>query len=347
MARFKLTAHIFYIWMAFFVSSGHAYAQGDFSKILAEKFKTKKSPPLVFQANSRQEQLILINKDIKKDMTSLPKEGPRTGGGGNSCSLVIVKNTEALQKYMEQFNVEGMTGENIEALKAAIDRAQFFTTGTLIHEGQRKDAMNFPDEDRIVLTNKFCRYEMTEVSGRAMSLLLHEYLGLARVDDRQYQISGRFLETYSLMLAKRTEIQYYLQEEARKDLDGKSSCFKGAVLKKSKKMEDDYGGRYSADVDITVAEAGETVYRYVSKYCNEAVNGQRICDSEDEYSYIVAARFSSATSGTLETEAIAFKVEKTVRNILVVKDSADYHAEDDEIVSDKSITTYKCTPLRF
>ena len=144
-----------------------------------------------------------------------------------------------------------------------------------------------------------------------------------------------------------SEITSYLQHQAELDLEGKKNCFKRAILNKSKEMEENYGGRYSPGVEIQVAQTNETVYRYSSKYCDEAANGQCVCDSSDEFGYVVAARFSSATSGSLETEAIVFKVEKTVRNILVVKDSAGYHAEEDEIISNNSITTYKCTPVSF
>lgn len=143
------------------------------------------------------------------------------------------------------------------------------------------------------------------------------------------------------------EITAYLQNQANLDLAEKKSCFKRAIFRKNRQMENDYGGRYSPSVEIQVAQANETVYRYASKYCDEGANGQRVCDSSDEFSYVVAARFSSATSGTLETEALVFKVEKTVRTILVVKESASYHAEEDEIISEKTITTYKCTPVSF
>lgn len=342
----KMIAQTFYSCMATigFLLPSLTHAQ------VAQKPKLQPSLPRLEISQPRdlrmqKEELILINKDLKKNLGLLRPQGPRTGGGGNSCALAIAKNTQTLEKQLEAFGSDIMTYDSLPKLATAIAEASFFVSKSLIKDGQSKDAMNFPHENKIVLTEHFCRYEMTEVSARAMSLLLHEYLGLAGIDDRQYQISGRFLEMYSEIVNQRSEIQYYLQKEAEKDLAGTASCFKGEVKKKSLEMEESYGGRYQPDVTIDTANAGYSVYRFRAKYCSEASEGKRTCDNTDSHSYLVTAQFTAATSGSAEAEAIAFNVRRDVRTVLVVKEDADYNPNEDEIISEKTTTTYTCTPL--
>ncbi|WP_413585568.1 hypothetical protein [Bdellovibrio sp. HCB274] len=143
--------------------------------------------------------LILSNSANRKlkDMDALSKvEGPRTGGGGNSCALSITQNTEKMISMLSAMpNLLSEEQKTILLLK--ISEAKFYVAETLTLDGEMKDAINYPDTKEIFVSNRLCGLDLIEVHSRAMAILLHEYLGLARIDDRRYQISGAFLQNFA------------------------------------------------------------------------------------------------------------------------------------------------------
>ncbi|UXR66097.1 hypothetical protein EZJ49_07520 [Bdellovibrio bacteriovorus] len=161
--------------------------------------------------------LILDNaqlKGIKDFQTFLKTQGPRTGGGGNSCALSIHQNTEKLVSLILEMPKLLSEGQR-EALLYKISVAKFYLSESLSLDGQLKDAINYPDANEIFVSSKLCGLDLLEVQSRAMAILLHEYLGLARIDDRQYQISGAFLQNYAAFNARgytfTSDNSYYVQ----------------------------------------------------------------------------------------------------------------------------------------
>jgi hypothetical protein len=134
---------------------------------------------------------ILDNREID----SIPVKGPRTVGGGNSCAMSIKANTKKLVSYLRSDRFAGMV--DLEELQKVIDSTRFYMQDVIIKDGQNKDALNFPDERKIIVSNQVCAGTLSKVNGKAMSLLLHEYLGLAGYDDGDYRISGKFLDIYN------------------------------------------------------------------------------------------------------------------------------------------------------
>ncbi|WP_413576504.1 hypothetical protein ACLVWU_00500 [Bdellovibrio sp. HCB290] len=157
------------------------------------------------KVRARQEgSLILDNAQSKnlKDFQKFSKtEGPRTGGGGNSCALSIYQNTEKLVSLIHEMPTL-LNGQLRGYLLHKISVAKFYISENLILDGQVKDAINYPDTNEIYLSNRLCGLDLLEVQGRAMAILLHEYLGLANIDDRRYQVSGAFLQNYSTYRAR-------------------------------------------------------------------------------------------------------------------------------------------------
>jgi hypothetical protein len=145
---------------------------------------------------------ILDNATIKKmkEFINSP-DGPRTGGGGNSCSLSIYQNTIKLDGLLKASN-NLLSPDELSLLLSKIEVAKFYIGYNLSIDGQSKDAINYPDTNQIVVSDKFCNIDMNDVSGRSMSILLHEYLGLAKINDKKYQISGAFLQNYTTYLSK-------------------------------------------------------------------------------------------------------------------------------------------------
>lgn len=145
---------------------------------------------------------ILDNKniDFKKNNYTPPKrfdvtktDGPGSGGGGNACAMGIVKLTkEILGQGFWQANL-GQDQE--QALKNAIQNAIFVQGDNLpAVRGEKKNAINFPDRKLIVVDSKACDV-ITAGGTPGYSLLIHEYMGLAGIDDRDYSASLSFIES--------------------------------------------------------------------------------------------------------------------------------------------------------
>ncbi|MFV8256326.1 hypothetical protein ACNQKP_00900 [Bdellovibrio bacteriovorus] len=142
-----------------------------------------------------------LGKNLKDFQTFLKTQGPRTGGGGNSCALSIHQNTEKLVSLLSEMPTLLSEGQRAFLLHK-ISVAKFYLSEDLTLDGQTKDAINYPETNEIYLSNKLCGLDLLEVQSRAMAILLHEYLGLANFDDRRYQISGAFLQNYSTFNAR-------------------------------------------------------------------------------------------------------------------------------------------------
>lgn len=338
----KLIAQSLYICSAIFGTS----------QIASAKELTPATPVRQIQVNPKllvplNGSLILNNKDLKIKLESIRTEGPRTGGGGNSCALSIASNTKTLQVLLSSEKYNLLSEKDLKQLNKAIDRAQFFLSTKLELNGQSKEAINYPNSGRIYISKQFCMSEMTQVSARAMALLLHEYMGLAGLDDRQYQISGAFLEKFSAQARDQDEVSLFLRIEAEKDLQGKPSCFGGKIFAFKEEMEDHYGARYRPHVDLSLAEAGSSHYRAPAKYCGEAKNGKKYCSTSDESTFAVTAHMGSSTSGTFETVAKLFKVTKEVNTTLLLDEHADWFPKEGHIFSEESVTNYSCQIVAF
>jgi hypothetical protein len=144
--------------------------------------------------------LILLNEGALKQLQNSKPEGPRSGGGGNSCALNINENTKQLLKTLELMP-QLLTKKQLNDLKQHILKTAFYLKDNLYKNGESKDAINFPAENKIYVSPNLCKWQMVEVSGSAMAILLHEYLGLAGINDSKYQISGKFLAKYAEIVA--------------------------------------------------------------------------------------------------------------------------------------------------
>ncbi len=121
-------------------------------------------------------------------------QGPRTGGGGNTCALAIIRQTESLLDTVKTLSL--LTEDDSKKLLAAVRNAQFFFTPHLELNGEAKDAINYPHQNSIYVTESFCKKLDSIISPTIMALLFHEYLGLARIDDRDYSYSQRLVKQY-------------------------------------------------------------------------------------------------------------------------------------------------------
>jgi hypothetical protein len=299
--------------------------------------------------------LILDNKIIFDDTNSRPIEGPRTGGGGNSCALAITQNTKSLVTLLDRESFYGII--DTEKLFPVIKKARFYIQDGLVKNNQKKDAMNFPKEGKILITPNFCATELVELSGRSMSLLLHEYLGLAGIDDQKYQLSGKFLEIYAAASVKGAEVQAYLSNELKKEFSGKKSCFGGLV---QKQVDED--SRYSSDVaDVQVQQLGASEPVITFRNCptlldknrketeNEKKAAYRKCYATDASVWLGVIAFHWRRKAVDETANLYFKVSRTEEFETTIKGppSPQYPDGFPEEVSSTSKLSFTCKPMQI
>ena len=130
-----------------------------------------------------------------------------------------------------------------------------------------------------------------------------------------FQISTLLaLETTNVQASEKEIVKQMVQD----DLEGKSTCFQGAIKEFSDTLKEDYGGRFSGDFELYVTPIGSSVYRFLDKYCEPARDGQRVCISTDKENYLVSVNFSAATPGTFEIENISFILAINTTNHLVL-----------------------------
>jgi hypothetical protein len=199
---------------------------------------------------------------------------------------------------------------------------------------------------------------LSEVSGQAMSLLLHEYLGLSKINDSKYQISGEFFERYKNDISIQMIDENYIQSEVAKDLNGESSCFNGHVLKMSKSLTETMGDRFDETQTPSIqllqtqsirerSQEENNCNIYHDQNSKKTENAERyrfqICNSTDEYNYIGKVEFNYSTTGTHESESLVYRLTKKVTTQLKIDLKKPYNPESRSDIASKKITTqYRC-----
>lgn len=128
-----------------------------------------------------------------KSIQAETRQGPGSGGGGNTCALMLKQNAieliERIQAY-PPFQTNGVA----DLLIANIKAAQFLPGDNLQIAGKDVEALNYPTKKIIVIEQGFCDKVIT-FSTASLGITLHEYLGLAGFADEEYQISGPFVNS--------------------------------------------------------------------------------------------------------------------------------------------------------
>ena len=129
-------------------------------------------------------------KKIRIENLDLDKMyGPGSSGGGNLCAFNITTAAAFIAKNIDviPFQNKQQRDNFLQKMASTI----FMSGANLSVRGQSVDALNYPSYGVIVLNGHICD-QLADESLTAYSTLLHEYLGVAGIDDRTYQISGTF-----------------------------------------------------------------------------------------------------------------------------------------------------------
>ncbi|WP_413287637.1 hypothetical protein [Bdellovibrio sp. HCB337] len=146
------------------------------------------------------------------------REGPSSGGGGNTCALMLKQNAIELLARIKDYplfqkdSVAAILESKIKAAKFQagenlyIEGRDIYFKGRTIHiDAKKVEAINYPDKNTIVIEQSFCD-NVSTLSIASLGTTLHEYLGLALLDDTKYQISGPFVKSiYQAEYAKKSK----------------------------------------------------------------------------------------------------------------------------------------------
>jgi len=145
-----------------------------------------KNLPLILDTKN-----IKIDKYTNQDAVSLSPEllGPGSSGGGNICALNISTATNFIADYADKIPFQD--AEQREHFLNTLSSVRFLHGENLEVRGQSVDAINYPAAGVIVINEKVCA-QLGAGIGSGYALLVHEYSGVAGIDDRNYQVSGIF-----------------------------------------------------------------------------------------------------------------------------------------------------------
>lgn len=82
----------------------------------------------------------------------------------------------------------------IDALSKAVEETKVTTLDKVELAGAEVDAVNYPESRKIEVNRS--RWKQYNAEEKA-SLVLHEYLGIAKVEDSRYEVSGEYSQAYA------------------------------------------------------------------------------------------------------------------------------------------------------
>jgi len=121
--------------------------------------------------------------------------GPGSGGGGNICLQTISREAQILKTRIENNPVLPLSPEIIASLRSVLDEARISEEPDLYRNGEKVDALNFPELALIVFDSEFCKRVAVIASAPIQAFILHEAFGLLRIDDSDFLLSGTYLRS--------------------------------------------------------------------------------------------------------------------------------------------------------
>ena len=118
--------------------------------------------------------------------------GVGAGGGGDAVSQDFIRAGLAALSYVS--NHPGTISINLKSLAETVQKTSVESTNEELNLGSKhKSAINYPDSKQIIVS-RVDWANLTENSKK--SLALHEYLGIMRVNDQNYQLSTQLLQLH-------------------------------------------------------------------------------------------------------------------------------------------------------
>lgn len=138
--------------------------------------------------------------------------GNELGNGGDSFAQEFVA---IGQKIAERLKNDPDPEVSALTFLEAVEEASVSSKDRLELRGAEVDAINYPESKRVEINrSRWKEYGIREKT----SLVFHEYLGIAGVDDSNYEVSGKYVEIPSLLFT-RTNSEPVTFSRAYSDLD--------------------------------------------------------------------------------------------------------------------------------
>lgn len=118
-------------------------------------------------------------------------EGWDHGNAGDSYAAEFVMTAKDLVLHLKTLPSGELDEVNLALLIGAIETTTVRTEDQLLYKGREVEAINDPDQKLILLNRSIWRSRRAENNTIARyTFVLHEYLGIMRVNDEQYKVSG-------------------------------------------------------------------------------------------------------------------------------------------------------------
>ncbi|MFL5813496.1 MAG: hypothetical protein ACJ763_07950 [Bdellovibrionia bacterium] len=149
----------------------------------------------------------MITLTVALSFSAHASRGNEGSGGGDLRAMQFVKIAEKVADYLEHVpDVPPVLKKiDIAALKKAIKTTAVESTDEvlLLPSGEStsavtKDALNWPAKKRIVFNRE--AWDMIPSGSKRAALVLHEYLGIMSVDDKDYGYSRQLFENGTLKM---------------------------------------------------------------------------------------------------------------------------------------------------
>lgn len=192
-------------------------------------------------------------KERKIESIDLDKMfGPGSGGGGNMCALNL---TRASNFFLENLDkVPNLSKSQKGLLADKISSVIFIQGANLELRGQAVNAINYKAYNTIVVDEKFCA-SLEEETATAYSTLLHEYLGVAGIDDTSFQISGPFTRGLNDLIAntpnEKRMMRAAIKEFLKRANDPKTDLGKKFLVLQGKSIN---GRNHEGSIEFPITE---------------------------------------------------------------------------------------------
>lgn len=122
------------------------------------------------------------------------------GNAGDSYAAEFIMTAKDLVVHLKTLPGTEIKEFNLTLLVGAIETTTVRSEDNLIYkDGREVEAINDPDQKLIVVNRNIWRTHRADVETiHRYTFVLHEYLGIMRVNDEQYKVSGRLVALLTL-----------------------------------------------------------------------------------------------------------------------------------------------------
>lgn len=114
--------------------------------------------------------------------------GASDSGGGDSYVIDFIATGERVSQWLSVQKINDISGLSAEKFESTLKSAKITSTeAPLLLDEVEKDAINYPSEGKIVLNRS--RWNFIDADFRKVGIVIHELLGLMKIDDQGYKVS--------------------------------------------------------------------------------------------------------------------------------------------------------------